>query len=199
LENERRDDWKSGVDQNLMALNAAQRVADRLVNDLVKKYTSIDKTLRGDSELDTDGITARMHTLENTVNLLRAELKASKGELSGEIRALKNTVDGDMAGNAGHEQRIDVLEGKRKDKDKRAGYFWHFVGVTATGSVMVTGWMILNWEHVEQFAAAVWRHIHPAPVVTVKAAPKRVKHHRPKAAAVPEVHDEPSPEPDAPK
>lgn len=187
------------LEAELKSLKAEHRIAERLTNDLLRKYVAIDKTIRGDSDLDTDGLIARMHVLENTVNLLRAELKASKGDLGRELKALDNTVNGDMAGNDGHEQRIRELEGKRKTKDKREGYFWHFIWATASGSVLVAGWLIMNWDHVENFSKAVWRHIHPQPVATEKATPKKAKHHKPKPVVVPEVHDEPSSQPQTPQ
>ena len=70
---ERRSDWRSGVDQNLVSLTTAQRVTDQQLDDLELKYVAIDKVLRGDPETDTDGFIARLHNLENSVNELKAE------------------------------------------------------------------------------------------------------------------------------
>ncbi len=71
---ERRDDWRHGVDQNLVSLNAAQRVTDQQLDDLDLKYEIIDKVLRGDPESDTDGFAARLHNIENSAQDFRAEL-----------------------------------------------------------------------------------------------------------------------------
>lgn len=70
---DRRDDWRTGVDQNLVSLNTAQRVTDQQLDDLDLKYEAIDKVLRGDPETDTDGFIARLHNAENAILELRAE------------------------------------------------------------------------------------------------------------------------------
>lgn len=71
---ERRDDWRSGVDRSLVSLNAAQRVTDQQLDDLDIKYDSIDRALRGDPQEDTDGFLARLHHVENGIQEIRAEL-----------------------------------------------------------------------------------------------------------------------------
>lgn len=70
---ERRDDWRRGVDQTLVSLTTAQRVTDQQMDDLELQYAAIDKVLRGDPETDTDGFIARLHNLENAVQELKAE------------------------------------------------------------------------------------------------------------------------------
>ena len=95
MPDERRDDWKHGVDENLASLNTGQRVSDRLIEDLEVKYEVIDKILRGDPETDTDGFAARLHAVETGIREIQAEkvkskiedveIRKSKWEFSGRI------------------------------------------------------------------------------------------------------------------
>jgi hypothetical protein len=73
MTDERRDDWKAGVDDRLMSLTSSQRITDDQLDDLDLKYEAIDKVMRGDPEEDTDGIISRIHNLENAIQELRAE------------------------------------------------------------------------------------------------------------------------------
>lgn len=93
--NDRRDDWRTGVDESLIMLKTAQRVTDQQVDDLEVKYEAIDKILRGDPEIDTDGFAARLHNVENGLQEIRAtllkmhmadvEVSKSKWEFAGKI------------------------------------------------------------------------------------------------------------------
>ncbi len=164
---DRRGDWENGVNENLVSLNAAQRVTDKIVQDLDIQYARIDKFLRGDAEEDVDGLIARLHALETRVNEMRAV-----------IGALTNTVSGDHTGGKGHEQRINALEGKRGLSEKREGWFWHFVTTAVSGVILVLSYLILNWERVEDFTRIAWSHIHHAPIAT--QAPAKRKARKPK-------------------
>ncbi len=98
--NERRDDWHRGVDENLASLNAGQRVWEREIGLIRKTLAEVDSILRGDAERDTDGAIARLHQLENSVNLLKAIL-------------LK-----DAAGSKGVVGRVEDLEGHERRSDR---------------------------------------------------------------------------------
>ena len=67
------DDWRARVDQSLVNLTSAQRVTDDQLDDLELKYEALDKVLRGDPEKDTDGVIARLHNLETSLNAIHAE------------------------------------------------------------------------------------------------------------------------------
>lgn len=80
---ERRDDWKSGVDDRLMSLTSSQRTTDDQLDDLELKYEALDRVMRGNPEEDTDGLIARLHNVENGLQELRAErMKDRMGEVS---------------------------------------------------------------------------------------------------------------------
>ena len=70
---ERRDDWKNGVDKKLVDLTSAQRSTDDELDDLGLKYGSLDRILRGDPENDISGFQERLHNVENGLQELRAE------------------------------------------------------------------------------------------------------------------------------
>lgn len=92
---ERRDDWRHGVDENLASLNTGQRVTDKLIEDLELAQEHIDRLLRGDTEKGTDGVISRLHQLEDALQEIRAimlkkklaevEIAKSKWEFSGRI------------------------------------------------------------------------------------------------------------------
>lgn len=66
---ERRDDWRRGVDENLASLNTGQRVNDRLIEDLDIAVKQVADLLHG---TDTGGIIGRLEAIEHTVAELRA-------------------------------------------------------------------------------------------------------------------------------
>lgn len=87
---ERRDDWRHGVDENLVTLNAAQRVTDSQLDDLELKFEDIDIILRGDpKDKDNDGLIAEVHALDTKVNDIRAELFRIKQSFSDEKHEIR--------------------------------------------------------------------------------------------------------------
>ncbi len=70
---ERRDDWRNGVDKKLVDLTSAQRSTDDELDDLDLKYDVLDKIMRGDPENDHIGFDERLRTIETGLRELRAE------------------------------------------------------------------------------------------------------------------------------
>lgn len=126
---ERREDWRQGVDENLASLNAGQRVWEREVNLIHKSLSEIDTLLRGDPERDTDGAIARLHQLENSLNLLRAVI----------LR--------DAAGGKGLIGRVESLESGERGADNR----WKFATAVAIAILSLFGLLLTNWDRLEGF------------------------------------------------
>jgi hypothetical protein len=99
---ERRDDWHHDVDESLVSLNAAQRITDRLLEDLDENYSALDRLLRGDTEKETDGLIGRFRVLER------------------QISELNSVIFMDRAGDKGLWH--DVKELKNKREDRRLGW-----------------------------------------------------------------------------
>lgn len=184
---DRRGDWERGVDENLAMLNTAQRVGDKQLEDLELEVSGLDRIIRGDLEDGKIGMGAQVDALETLVNSLRAE-----------FRALTVIVTGDHADGDGLEQRIVRMENRREDRNRNRDYFWHFVTATVSGTLVLAGLLVLNWERVEEFGRHVWEHWHPAPTIaTVK--PKHSKHKRKQKPIVVPVLDELSKPEDMPE
>lgn len=126
---DRRDDWVRGVDENLASLNAGQRVWDRDLGIVRKQMADIDALLRGDPEKDTDGLMARLHALENSLNLLRA------------------VVLKDHAGGQGLIGRVEALEGGEKISDRR----WGFATAVTVAIISTIGFLITQWPKISAF------------------------------------------------
>lgn len=123
---ERRDDWRHGVDENLASLNAGQRVWER-ENHLIRKLlTEQDHLLRGDAEKETDGLIARMHHLENEINLLKA------------------VVLKDKAGNNGLAGRVELLE----TRERTSGHRWQFVTALVVAVLSLIGVIVTSWPQI---------------------------------------------------
>ncbi len=114
---ERRDDWRRGVDENLASLNAGQRVWERELAIIRKLLAEADNLLRGDPEKDTDGAIARLHQLENEVNLFKAVL-------------LK-----DAAGGKGLQGRVEDLETGDKRSERWLKVWIAFIGLVSAALV----------------------------------------------------------------
>ena len=126
---ERRDDWRHGVDENLASLNAGQRAWERELSAIRKALADIDNLLRGDPERDTDGIVARLHSQENDVNLLKAVL-------------LK-----DKAGNRGIVGRVEALESGERRSETHLKLWIAVVGLVSAFLVAA----VSNLDRIEAF------------------------------------------------
>lgn len=126
---ERRDDWRHGVDENLASLNAGQRVWDRDIRQIRKSLSDIDALLRGDPAEDTDGVMARVHALETDIRLLRA------------------AVLDDAAGNMGLQGRVSKLEGGEKSSENR----WKFATAVVVAILSLLGLLLTNWDRLAAF------------------------------------------------
>lgn len=120
---DRRDDWHRGVDENLAALNAGQRVWGRDLAAMRKTLEEIDRLLRGDPDRDTDGAIARLHHQENEVNLLKAII-------------LK-----DVAGGKGLVNRVETLEKAEKGAENR----WKYATAVSVALLSLFGLVLTNW------------------------------------------------------
>lgn len=126
---DRRGDWQHGVDENLASLNASQRVWDSEQKLIRKLQITHDNLLRGDPEKDTDGLIARLHNLENDLNLLKAIL-------------LK-----DKAGNKGIVGRVESLETQEKTADTRQKVWIALIGLIS--AILVA--LVSNLDRIEAF------------------------------------------------
>lgn len=124
---DRRDDWRRGVDENLASLNAGQRIWEREFGSIRKLSAEIDKLLRGDPDRDTDGIIARLHQQENAINMLKALV-------------LKDT-----AGNIGLIARVEALE----SGERTSGNRWQFATAVTVAVISLLGLLMTNWERLE--------------------------------------------------
>lgn len=93
--NDRRDDWRSSVDEHLMSLTTAQKVTDKQLDDLELKYEAIDTVIRGDPGDELAGLAERLHFVETGLQEMRTtflkikmadvEVTKSKWEFAGKI------------------------------------------------------------------------------------------------------------------
>lgn len=86
---ERRDDWKRGVDENLASLTTGQRVNDRLLEDMELKVSALEALLHG---TETTGLIGRVEDVEGIAAELRSvvimDASGNKG-LQHDVRELK--------------------------------------------------------------------------------------------------------------
>lgn len=129
---ERREDWHRGVDANLASLNAGQRIWEREISGIHRSLSEIDAFLRGDREDDTDGAIARMHQLENSINLLKAII-------------LK-----DAAGGRGLIGRVETLEAGERGSDNR----WKFATAIVVAILSLSGLLLTNWDRLQAFVGS---------------------------------------------
>ncbi len=134
---ERRDDWRHGVDENLASLNAGQRIWEHEQKALRKALAAMDALLRGDAGKETDGLIARLHTLETAINMLRA------------------VIDVDKAGNKGLVGRVEAIEGGERGAERHLKLWIAIVGLLSAALVAVFS----NIDRIEAFL-----HHKPAPV-----------------------------------
>ncbi len=174
---ERRDDWRHGVDENLVLLNSAQRSTDKELDELDLLAQKHERIILGDPENNKIGISAQTDSLETLVNELRAE-----------IRSLRATLYGDHTGHPGLEGRVDTLEDKRSAKERREGWAWDSFTKITVELLLVIAMLLLNWERIEDLIKS---KIHPSPPVAAQKVRRRKK---PKPIVVPEINGEPAAE-----
>lgn len=110
---DRRDDWRHGVDENLASLNSGARVWEREMKVIRKLLGEFDRLLRGDPEKDTDGMVARVHAIENEMNLLKA------------------VVLKDKTGGKGLVGRVEEIERGERTSDRRLKVWVAFIGLVS--------------------------------------------------------------------
>ncbi len=170
---ERRDDWKKGVDENLAMLNSAQRSIDNEIDELDLITQKHERVILGDAEKHEIGISAQVDQQEILLNELRAEL-----------RTIRATLHGDHAGNPGVEQRVDKLEDKKKWKERREGWAWDSFTKIAVELLLVVAMLLLNWERIEDLIKSKF---HPTPPAAAQPAKHRRKR-KPKPIVLPEIN-----------
>lgn len=126
---ERREDWHHGVDENLASLNAGQRVWDRENTLFRKEVSELKSLLLGDAQKETDGLIARLHQIENQMNLFRAIL-------------LK-----DAAGMGGLVGRVEAIESGERRADSHLKLWIAIVGFLSAATVAG----ITNIDRIEKF------------------------------------------------
>jgi hypothetical protein len=124
--NERRDDWHTGVDENLASLNAGQRVWEREVSSIKRHLEEFDRLVRGDPDKETDGLMSRLHQLENEINKLKA------------------VVLRDTAGNKGLIGRVEILESEERTAENR----WKFATAFTVALLSLIGLILTNWTRL---------------------------------------------------
>ncbi len=129
MSDERRDDWRQGVDENLASLNAGQRVWEREMAIVRKVLAEYDHLLRGDPEKDTDGTIARLHNQENKINLIEGVLLKDKAGTK------KDVVS-----------RLEALESGERTSDNR----WKFATAVVV-ALLSSGLLATNWGRIESF------------------------------------------------
>lgn len=148
---ERRDDWRQGVDENLASLNAGQRIFDREVDNLHKILAEIDKDLRGSLEDERDGLIARFRAIETTVNML------------------KGVIDVDRAGNKGLLGRVEALEGLDRKAERRLRVWIALIGLI---SALLVG-ALSNFDRLEAIFARKAKTHEKRPKTSRKTDPIR--------------------------
>jgi hypothetical protein len=126
---ERRDDWRHDVDESLVALNAAQRVTDRLLEDLDANYAALDRLLRGDPEKDTDGVIAKIHLLETQLARLNA------------------VIFMDSTGKKGLQHEVEILSSGERTQGER----WKFATAVIVAIITSAALVITNWDHIAAY------------------------------------------------
>lgn len=116
---ERRDDWRKGVNDRLVSLTAAQRSADTELEDIGVQVADAARLLHGDEGEDKAGLIERIHELERLVNLLRG------------------TVLPDYTGKGGFAWRLDALETRREERVSSARDKWKLAGVVIFALVLL--------------------------------------------------------------
>lgn len=106
-----------------------ERLWEREIGGIHKTLSEIDALLRGDPERDTDGAIARLHQLENSLNLLKAVI----------LR--------DAAGGRGLIGRVEALEAGERGADNR----WKFATAVVVAILSLFGLLLTNWERLEAF------------------------------------------------
>ena len=148
-EENRRDEWRHGVDENLASLNAGQRVLETSVRQLEQIVSGMDSLIRGDVEKETDGLIARLHDIEGSLRELRAVLFV------------------DSTGKKGLIHDVNELQGRRESRKAT------WINVTAIVVALISsGFLGHFWSAI----VASWRK-QPDPISQLMRKPKH-RHYR---------------------
>jgi hypothetical protein len=124
---ERRDDWRHGVDENLAGLNAGQRVWDQELASIQKIVTGLDEMLRGDPLRETSGLVARLELIEHDLAKINAVLFV------------------DPTGKRGLVHEVEVLTSAERTASER----WRFATAVVVALLSLAGLILTNWTKIE--------------------------------------------------
>lgn len=127
MSEERRDDWRQGVDQSLAMLTSAQRTTDKELEDLDVRLHDTEQMLHGDTE--NSGLIGRIETLEHQ---------------NAELRAIILT---DATGEKGLQHDVQVL----MSGEKTSGERWKFATAFSVAIISLLGLLITNWQSIQGF------------------------------------------------
>jgi hypothetical protein len=125
MADERRDDWRHGVDENLASLNSGQRSQDEKLAKLDAAQDEQDSLLHGDTD---SGLIGRIEDVE------------------AEVRRLNAVVFMDALGNKGLHHDIKALLDRREDRRTGWGNITKIIV-----AVITSGAVGLFWQDIRTF------------------------------------------------
>lgn len=184
MADERRGDWEHGVDENLVSLNAAQRVTDKEVDDHDIAIGKLEQVVFGDPTENLDGLGEQVHAMQKEVTRLRRVLDPDFEGKHGIVKDVAYLLDRDSHKKAREDRAV-----------LREGWAWASITKIVVELLIVTALLLLNWERVEDFFKSRF-HVKPDKVEQMIEDAKRPRHrrHKPKPIILPEAQDEPASE-----
>lgn len=132
MNEDRRDDWRSSVDEHLMALTTAQKVTDKQLEDIEQVLTRWDRILRGDPQEDLIGLTEQIRNLEL------------------DIRKINAVLFMDSTGKRGIAHDIDVLMDRKKARTEGSQYRWQFWTTFVAALIAALTAILTNWDKIRK-------------------------------------------------
>lgn len=126
-------EWREKVDHEQVTLMTGHQVLGKQLEDLDEKLDQLDNLLRGDPVKETGGIIEQLHDLHTAVSKLSA------------------AVFMDSTGKLGLVHDVDVLMGRRSDREKSAARMWTFWTAVATAAISSGALLLTKWDVVSKF------------------------------------------------
>jgi hypothetical protein len=149
---------------------------------LERRLARAERALWGDPDEDREGLIESQNRHQIEINKFNALLMP------------------DIHGNGGVVNDLNEVRYDRSRREKREGYFWHFVTAAFVQFLILIGLIVVNWDNIMGYIV-LHQHMYQAQSVEretkkLKAQRAKRKKHKvvevPKVIEVPEVSDEAS-------
>jgi len=124
--------WRERVDYEQITLKTAHQSLGDRIDGISDKLEEIDDLLRGDPVTQAEGILEQLHGMRI------------------ELSRLNSTIFMDSTGKRGVAHDVDVLMGRRSQRDQSVQYKWQFWAMVIGAAITAGTTILVKWKEIKE-------------------------------------------------